>query len=111
MASMTAECGSGSFAVGATVVRRDLTRGRVWSASAHRVLRDDGRAIVVARWPGAEALAAQAWLRWLRTRGEDAAARALSDRAAGSWELGQLEWRGTRHVLPCREPVAGQDHR
>lgn len=44
------------FEAGQTVVRRDVFRGRVWSAQALRVVRDTAEALVVVCRPAAEGL-------------------------------------------------------
>jgi hypothetical protein len=59
------------FAEGTTVVRRDVLRGKVWSAAPYRVIRDTGTTLMLACWPGVEMLAPATWIRWLRT-GDDA---------------------------------------
>jgi len=59
---MVASAGADRFDEGATLVRRDVLRGRLWSASAHRVVRDDDAGLVLACWPGTEVVAASTWL-------------------------------------------------
>ena len=45
------------FEPGASIVRRDVFAGRVWSACPGRVLADDGDELTFACWPGVETLA------------------------------------------------------
>jgi protein associated with RNAse G/E len=59
------------FAAGATAVKRDVLRGKVWTAAPHRVVEDTGDNLVLASWPGVEQLAPTTWIQWLRT-GDDA---------------------------------------
>ncbi|TLS45386.1 DUF402 domain-containing protein [Streptomyces montanus] len=87
-----------SFAVGETVVRRDVYRGRVWSEQALRVIEDTDTAMVTACCPGAEA-------RWpslyARARSDDRSVRreAFEAMAAGEWELGPGMWQDTVLLL------------
>ncbi|MFJ6671996.1 DUF402 domain-containing protein [Actinosynnema sp. NPDC091369] len=87
------------FQPGTTIVRRDVFRGKVWSAYALHVLEDAPDALVAGCPPGAEVRAPTTWIEWLRT-GEDAAReRALPDLAAGRWRLGPWTWRDTALLL------------
>jgi hypothetical protein len=83
------------FDVGATVTRRDVLDGRVFSAAPHRVLRDTGDELLLAYWPGIAARAPRSWTTWLRTGDDAARKRALPDLAAGTWELDDWVWRDT----------------
>jgi hypothetical protein len=58
------------FEAGDTVVRRDVFRGKVWSAHALRVIQDTPEVLVAGCLPGAELMAATTWLQWLLT-GDD----------------------------------------
>jgi hypothetical protein len=85
----------GRFAQGATVVRRDVFRDRVWSATPFRAIRDTGSELLLACWPGVEMLAPTTWTAWLRS-GEDAVRKqAISNLAAGRWDLETWPWRDT----------------
>ncbi|MEV6979135.1 DUF402 domain-containing protein [Kitasatospora sp. NPDC093806] len=83
------------FAPGTTVVRRDVHRGRIWSAQPHRALTDTGTVLELAYWPGIRSLAPTTWTNALRTG--DAAVRksGLAHLAAGTWELDPWHWRDT----------------
>ncbi|BBA97466.1 hypothetical protein RVR_3227 [Actinacidiphila reveromycinica] len=87
------------FAPGTTVVRRDVFRGRVWSAQALRVVHDSPEALVVACRPGAESLAPRAWIECQVTGDAPDRMRALDDLASGGWELGRWTWRDTVQLL------------
>ena len=87
--------GVAAFPEGSTVVRRDVWRGKVWTAAPYRVIRDTGTELVLACWPGVEMLAPVTWIEWLRT-GDDAVRKlAIPSLATGRWELGQWTWRDT----------------
>ncbi|MCD0481744.1 DUF402 domain-containing protein [Streptacidiphilus sp. ASG 303] len=87
------------FGSGETVVRRDVFRGRVWSAHALRVVRDTGEAVVATCGPGAEAMVATSYVE-SRTTGDDAVRRqALPGLAAGRWRLDRWAWQDTVSVL------------
>lgn len=93
------------FREGDTAIRRDTFRGKVWTASPHRVVRDTGEQLVLASWPGVESLAPTTWIEWL-LRGDEAVRRlAAPNLAAGRWELGRWTWRKTvrlRHLRADR---------
>ncbi|SEM68287.1 DUF402 domain-containing protein [Streptacidiphilus jiangxiensis] len=92
------------FEPGETVVRRDLFRGRVWSATALRVVEDTDQALVTACRPGAEAMASRTYVQ-SRATGDDADRKqAIPDLAAGSWELAPWHWQQT--VLLMWKPPA-----
>jgi Protein of unknown function (DUF402) len=85
----------GRFAAGASVLRRDVFRGKVWSAEPRRVLRDDDQGLLVACWPGVTSRAPSTWVEWLRT-GDDAVRKhGLPNLARGEWELTAWVWRDT----------------
>lgn len=85
----------GRFEAGATVVRRDVHAGRVWSAQPYRALADTGSVLHLAYWPGLRSLAPTTWSAGWRT-GDDAVRRSgLDHLAAGTWVLGSWSWRHT----------------
>jgi hypothetical protein len=84
-----------SFAPGATVVRRDVLRGRVWSARPHRVVHDRDGELLLAHWPGIVGLAPTTWIEWLRTGEEATRKQAIPNLARGTWRLGNWAWRDT----------------
>jgi uncharacterized protein DUF402 len=89
------------FAEGATVVRRDILRGKVWSAIPHRVVADSGDTLVLARWPGVEMVGPATWIEWLRTGDNAVRRQAIPNLAAGQWELGRWTWRDTTVLNRC----------
>lgn len=86
---------SSSFAAGATVVRRDVLNGKVWTASPHRVVHDRDGELLVAHWPGIESLVPTTWIDWLHTGNEHARTQGIPNMASGRWELGHWTWRDT----------------
>lgn len=87
-----------AFPEGSTVVRRDVLRGKVWTAAPFRVIRDTGTDLVLACWPGVERLAPTTWIEWLRTRNRAVRGQAIPDLVAGRWELDRWAWRRTTLV-------------
>lgn len=81
------------FAEGETVVRRDVFRGKVWTATPNRVIRDDDDRLVLACWPGVIGLAPTTWIEWLETGNERIRNQAGPNLAAGEWELARWTWR------------------
>ncbi|MFF5303016.1 DUF402 domain-containing protein [Streptomyces sp. NPDC013161] len=86
------------FQPGETAVRRDVFRGKVWSAHALRVVEDTAEALVLGCRPGAESLAPTTWIESLLTCDETARLRALPNLADGNWQLGRWTWRDTAHL-------------
>jgi hypothetical protein len=86
------------FEPGATVVRRDVVEGRIWSAQAGRVLADDGTELAIGYWPGAEALVPTTFIRWLRTRAPVDRAACLEAFVDRCWTLGPRRWDTTNVV-------------
>ncbi|MFC5187482.1 DUF402 domain-containing protein [Actinomadura harenae] len=80
---------------GDTVVRRDVFRGRVWSAHALRVIEDTEHALVTGSCPGADVVAATTWIDWLLTGDTARRDQAVPHLAAGEWELAPWTWRDT----------------
>ena len=80
------------FAPGATIVRRDVFDGRVWSACPARVLSDDGHELVFAYWTGTCVRVPASWIRWLETGDEVARLSGLDDLAGRRWALGDWTW-------------------
>lgn len=87
------------FEPGETVVRRDVFRGRVWSAHALRALRDTDEALVTACRPGAETLVATTFVESQLTGDDVVRKQAIPNLAAGRWELDGRLWRDTVLVL------------
>lgn len=87
------------FAEGATVVRRDMVRGEVWTAAPLRVVHDrPGRELLLTHWPGIEGRAPTAWIEWLTSGDESVRKRAVPLLVNGGWRLGRWVWR-TNAVL------------
>lgn len=95
-----------AFATGSTVVRRDVFRGRVWTATPFRVVSDSRDLLALAVWPGAGRLAPthQAALSSSR-RDETVREIALPNLASDKWELTVWTWR-TNTKLTLVEPGA-----
>ncbi|WP_411104197.1 DUF402 domain-containing protein [Streptomyces sp. cmx-4-9] len=93
------------FGTGETVVRRDVYRGRVWSAQAQRVIADTPEALVTACAPGAEVL----WpTPYAATRADSTGAGRLAPfdaLASGEWALTAARWQETE-VLLWKPPQA-----
>ena len=76
---------------GATVVRRDVYGGAVWSATPQRVIQDGPGGLLVAYWPGVRSLAPALWV---QAQGSSKPRTAsLESLAAGRWELVPWTWR------------------
>ncbi|MEJ2579687.1 MAG: DUF402 domain-containing protein [Kineosporiaceae bacterium] len=86
------------FSPGDVAVRRDVLRGRVWSATAYRVIDDSGTGLVLGCWPGAQLLAPTTWIDWLRTGDDDVRQQALPNLASGQWDLAPWIWTRTTLV-------------
>jgi protein associated with RNAse G/E len=82
-----------TYPQGSTVVRRDTLRGKVWSATPYRVIRDTGTELVMAFWPGVEMLSPSTWIEWLHTGDRAVREQAIPNLAAGRWTLGRWVWR------------------
>ncbi|MFC4012838.1 DUF402 domain-containing protein [Nonomuraea purpurea] len=82
------------FEPGATVVRRHVWNGKVWTAMPYRVLQDDDEYLVVANWPGLRALVSTTWIDSFLNGGLHRE-RTINELASGSWELGWWAWRDT----------------
>jgi hypothetical protein len=87
------------FETGQTVVRRDVFRGRVWSAQALRVVRDTAEALVVACRPGAEGLAPTTWIASRLDNDDTGRQQALLSLASADWRLGRWKWQSTVLLL------------
>jgi hypothetical protein len=83
------------FPEGSTAGRRDVLRGKVWTAAPFRVIRDTGTELVLACWPDVEMLAPTTWIEWLRTGDDSVRKQGIPNLAAGRWELGPWAWRDT----------------
>jgi hypothetical protein len=83
------------FAAGETAVRRDVLRGRVWTAAPTRVIHDLPGDLLLAYWPGIEGLASTIQIESLLTGDDAVRKRALPALADGRWELGRWTWRDT----------------
>ncbi|WP_370192616.1 DUF402 domain-containing protein [Streptacidiphilus sp. MAP5-52] len=77
------------------MVRRDVFRGRVWSATALRVVEDTDQALVTACWPGAEAMASRTYVQSRATGDDTVRKQAIPDLVAGTWELVRWNWQQT----------------
>lgn len=84
------------FAEGTTAVRRDMVRGKVWTAAPLRVVHDrpDGE-LLLAHWPGIECRASTTWIEWLAEGDESARERAVPLLVNGGWRLAPWVWRTT----------------
>lgn len=89
------------FRAGSTIIRRDVFRGRVWSATPKRVIADSGQSLVLARWPGVELMGPGAWVASRRTGAAEDRRRALGDLATGQWDLAPWTWRDTTVLTLC----------
>jgi|ERR1700728_4002923 len=87
--------GDARFPVGSTVVRRDILKGKVWTATPFRVIRDTGSELVIACWPGTEMMAPTTWIDWLNSGDDDVRKQAIPNLAAGTWNLGKWVWKDT----------------
>lgn len=77
-----------SFAAGATVVRRDVLRGEIWTAGPLRAVHDrPGGELLLARWPGIEALVSTTWIDWLAEGDDSAREQAVALLVNGDWRL------------------------
>lgn len=83
------------FDIGQSVVRRDVYRGKVWSAQALRVVQDDEDGLVGACWPGVPSLAPTLWIQSMVADDDALRGQAVSALAAGDWTLGPWEWKRT----------------
>ncbi|MBO1414931.1 DUF402 domain-containing protein [Streptomyces sp. FH025] len=83
------------FAPGSIAVRRDIARGRVWTAMPYTVLADDGTTLTMAARPGIETLAPASWTTAQRTGDIADRVRGIEGLAAGRWELDRWTWRDT----------------
>jgi hypothetical protein len=83
------------FPRGATIVRRDVLRGKVWTAAPYRVIRDDGSTLMIAFWPGVELLAPTTWIEWVRSGDPAVRRQGIPNLAIGQWELDHFTWRDT----------------
>ncbi len=86
------------FAVGATAVKRDVLRGKVWTAAPLRVVEEDGDTLVLATWPGVEQQSPTTWIEWLRTGDDATRKQAIPNLTAGRWELDRWIWQDTTLV-------------
>ncbi|MET9020365.1 DUF402 domain-containing protein [Actinopolymorpha sp. NPDC004070] len=94
----------GGFATGSTVVRRDVFRGRVWTATPFRVVSDNGDLLALTVWPGALRLAPTHQAALSSPRREEVVRDiALPNLANGKWELTAWTWR-TNTKLTLAQP-------
>ncbi|WP_235032585.1 DUF402 domain-containing protein [Actinacidiphila yanglinensis] len=77
------------------MVRRDVHRGKVWSAQALRVLQDDQDGLVTACWPGAPSLAATSWVQSMVSGNNAWRGQGVEALAAGNWTLDTWTWQRT----------------
>jgi len=83
------------FFPGQTIVRRDVLRGRVWSATPVRVISDTPEALLVSHWPGVQLLSPRRYLDALHSGLPEDRFRLIRELGAGQWELCQRPWRDT----------------
>lgn len=88
-----------TFEIGETVIRRDVHRGRVWSALALRVIGDTDEALVTACAPGAEARRASLYAKARTDDDRSARAAAFEAMSTGEWELEPGVWQDTELLL------------
>jgi protein associated with RNAse G/E len=91
-------CDPPTFAAGSTVLRRDVFRGKVWTATPMRVVVDSCSELVLCHWPGTQMLAPTTWTRWLRTGDDAVRKQAIPNLAVTKWDLEQWTWRSTTVV-------------
>ncbi|MEV4348906.1 hypothetical protein AB0J83_30990 [Actinoplanes sp. NPDC049596] len=84
--------GASPFSAGSTVVRRDVLRGQVWTASPYRVVRNDDAGLMLACWPGAESWVPATWAQWMLTREDQARKAGIPNMASGEWALSRWAW-------------------
>jgi hypothetical protein len=87
------------FGVGETVVRRDVYRGRVWSAQALRVIEDTDVALIAACRPGAQALWPSLYAKARSDGDRSVRMEAFDAMATGEWELVPGLWQDTELLL------------
>lgn len=80
---------------GSTAVRRDMFRGRVWSAAPMRVLASDEASVVTAMWPGVVTLAVDKFVESGGGLNKALRRAALDDLASGEWRMAEWAWRWT----------------
>lgn len=79
--------------MGSTAVRRDVFRGKVWTATPFRVVEDAGDVLALALWPGVRRLAPAHQAALLSARRDEVVRDvALPGLAAGVWELAMWTW-------------------
>ncbi|MFD2080110.1 Protein of unknown function [Actinopolymorpha cephalotaxi] len=97
-------CTDRAFATGSTVVRRDVLRGKVWTATPFRVVSDTRDLLAVAIWPGVSRLAPTHQPALSSSRREEIVRDvALPNLVNGKWELTALTWQ-THTKLTLVEP-------
>jgi hypothetical protein len=89
------------FVAGATVVRRDVYGGRIWSATPKRVIADDGYSLVLARWPGVRMMGPVSWVASHRDGTGAQRLRAVRELASGHWDLAPWIWSETTVLTLC----------
>lgn len=87
------------FEIGQPVVRRDVHRGKVWSAQALRVLQDDEDGLTTACWSGAPSVAPTLWIQSMVTGDDTLRGQAINALAAGEWTLSPWAWERTGVVM------------
>lgn len=87
--------------VGTTAIRRDTFRGRIWTAYPTRVIEHTAEGLMLAHWPGIEALVPTTYAAWLRVGGAGMRRQAIPNLARGTWELEHWTWHTTTwlHIL------------
>ena len=88
-----------TFPNGSTVVRRDILRGRVWSAAPYRVIADDGVTLTIACWPGVVLMAPTTWIAWNRSGDMAVREQGIPNLASGKWDLDRFTWQDTTLLI------------
>lgn len=83
---------------GTTAIRRDMFRGRLWTAYPTRVLDHTADRLALVHWPGVEVLVPTTWIAWLNGAGDDVRQQALPNLARGHWNLDRWTWKTTTWV-------------
>lgn len=82
-------------AIGSTVLRRDVTRGRVSTLQPLRVVEETGGRLAGVLWPGVACRGPATWVETTTTGSEVARARLITELGLGTWELVEFAWQQT----------------
>ncbi|WP_433716276.1 DUF402 domain-containing protein [Nocardia sp. CA-084685] len=86
------------FAVGRTILVRDMIFGRPFTEWPQRVVADHGDELRVLLTPGTEGAGPQLWIRSMLERDRAARGRLLESYARREWEMGRWVWQRTTRV-------------